>query len=624
MKSKWLFFLFFSFLTTQTLANSEADSLLSLAKEYRKNKDWDNALKTANEALQSAEKTGNLSVYAEAKNIMGYVCFKKGDYKEGLKQYNDLLDARLKMGNDTLIAQAHFNIGLSYKQIGAYDRALDRYRIALKMFENLNDEEALSKVYNAIGNIENNSGNYLEAIAYFKDAILIRKKHGDPAALARSFLNLGQTFNDSTAFEKARPYLYQSKSLKLKIGENTAGVHSQLGYSYLGTSLLDSADYFLFLALSQRKQNNDSVDFAINYKHLSNLFIAKEDYQTALHYNDSAYQMAKMYQLDNELIEITNQKIDLYKLLDLAVKTPPLYEELLQLNEKVNSRDSKLNLELIEALDELIKSQKQVTLKNERLVLQRAENEKLDTRNKFLFILVLVALFFILAISFTLWRLKRSKKETEIKNTLLNESNQKIDALHKELSHRTKNYYQMFSGILKHDRKNATDKNTDKLLESYIGRVEAMAQIQRYLTISEGATHEVQIDLYLDELLANIGLALNHTGVVIEHQFETLSVDYDKALRLGLVMNEIVNNALEHGFDGVKNPEIKLVLLKDERSIINLTIADNGVGLSETAQTKKDAKGLGLIEKMLHPLGAEIHYSSISERGTSIRIHVPD
>ena len=105
--------------------------------------------------------------------------------------------------------------------------------------------------------------------------------------------------------------------------------------------------------------------------------------------------------------------------------------------------------------------------------------------------------------------------------------------------------------------------------------------------------------------------------VQIEYVVDDVSLDVETVIPIGLVLNELISNALKYAFQGSENGILK-VGLKEMPNVLLLSVADNGVGM----QVKDVEGGFGtkLIRSFARKLEGEISISG--EDGTAVEIRI--
>jgi two-component sensor histidine kinase len=107
--------------------------------------------------------------------------------------------------------------------------------------------------------------------------------------------------------------------------------------------------------------------------------------------------------------------------------------------------------------------------------------------------------------------------------------------------------------------------------------------------------------------------------VVFEKHLEEISLDVAQAVPLGLILNEAVTNAIKYAYRPEESGTIYITFVRNEDSGNQLTIADDGPGLSKDFDLEKvDSLGLNLLRGLTKQLGGSLEISS--EQGCTINI----
>jgi two-component sensor histidine kinase len=177
------------------------------------------------------------------------------------------------------------------------------------------------------------------------------------------------------------------------------------------------------------------------------------------------------------------------------------------------------------------------------------------------------------------------------------------DLLLRELNHRVKNNFQMVESLLDMQRRRATDAGSQQALADALRRVHSMAQAHAYLYSPTDASDQIDLAGYLGDLCENLSDSLLLTGQVrLDCRLSPCSVSRDRAVAVGLVVNELVTNAAKHAFPG-QRPGTILVELKTIEIGCELSVADDGVGLPPTSEIKTTGLGRKLIESFARQSG---------------------
>jgi len=167
------------------------------------------------------------------------------------------------------------------------------------------------------------------------------------------------------------------------------------------------------------------------------------------------------------------------------------------------------------------------------------------------------------------------------------------DLFLEEFDHRVKNNFTLVAALLDMQRRRAKEGETAEALSSALNRVESIARAHRHLYRGGAATRgEVDMATYLEELCAALAEALFLRGAITLDCFcDHGAIPRDRAVSIGLIVNELVTNAAKHAFAGRHGGRIE-VRFEAASPGWRLVVRDDGVGMPETPRARKDG-GLG-------------------------------
>jgi PAS domain S-box-containing protein len=208
------------------------------------------------------------------------------------------------------------------------------------------------------------------------------------------------------------------------------------------------------------------------------------------------------------------------------------------------------------------------------------------------------------------------KKTNEIQ---LTKSLKEKEVLLKEVHHRVKNNLQVISSILNLQSSYVKDENTLNILRESQNRVKSMSFIHESLYRSTDFS-EVNFSEYINNLTSNIMHSFNsvENNIVLNLELNNVKLNLDQAIPCGLIVNELITNAMKYAFVGIDEPQlvIKLELVNDA---INIFIEDNGIGLPKDFDiTESDSLGLQLVTTLTEQLDGSL--SIKVENGTKYLI----
>ena len=196
---------------------------------------------------------------------------------------------------------------------------------------------------------------------------------------------------------------------------------------------------------------------------------------------------------------------------------------------------------------------------------------------------------------------EKKKSSIEIEDSL-----KEKEILLKETHHRVKNNLQVISSILNLQSSFIDDDKTLEILQESRNRIRSMAIIHENLYRTEDFS-SINFSNYFDNLTRSLISSYRiEEEVVLKSDLQEIDLLLDQAIPCGLLVNELITNALKYAW---KTGEVGTITMKlsEENSIVTLEISDNGVGLPVAFENmKSDTLGLQLVETLVEQLDGEI------------------
>jgi two-component sensor histidine kinase len=190
-----------------------------------------------------------------------------------------------------------------------------------------------------------------------------------------------------------------------------------------------------------------------------------------------------------------------------------------------------------------------------------------------------------------------------------------------ELQHRVKNNLQMITALIRIEARGITDRSTGEGFDRLAGRIEALGLLYRALGASPGEG-VVDLGIYLSEIASAVMRAHAMEGIHLDLQVDTWLASLNVAMPAGLVVNELLTNALKHAFKGRDGGTITLKSTTDAAGGCRVLVADDGVGLPEGYSWPKPGKLSALIVRsLLQNATARIDVKSSPGKGMTVDIH---
>lgn len=192
----------------------------------------------------------------------------------------------------------------------------------------------------------------------------------------------------------------------------------------------------------------------------------------------------------------------------------------------------------------------------------------------------------------------------------------RAEALLREVNHRVGNSLQLVTSFIYLQRRQLTDAAAQDALDRVQARLEAVSQVHRRLYTSGDVTG-VALDGYLDGLVEELAFSMSSDkGPQIQLQAEPVWVTTDQAVAIGVIVAELVTNAVKYAYPAGTGGEIRVLLGHTDEATVRLCVEDDGMGMSDT-----DPKGTGLggqiLAAMATDLGSKIQFKT-SSSGTHV------
>lgn len=225
-----------------------------------------------------------------------------------------------------------------------------------------------------------------------------------------------------------------------------------------------------------------------------------------------------------------------------------------------------------------------------------------------------------LVLSRDITRLKRAEEALRREREGLRQSVAEREVLLREVYHRVKNNLQVVSSMLSLQSRTLTDPVARDALLACRQRVSAMARVHEQLYRSGDVAH-IDLSTYLTDLSSELDRTYRvHGGIRLELDLESVDVDLQRAIPVGLVAHELVANAFQHAFPDERAGTIRVSLRGSGVDGFDLVIEDDGVG---TAPSDRRTLGTRLVRSLAQQLGGELTMDTDPGRGTRWSLHAP-
>ena len=210
----------------------------------------------------------------------------------------------------------------------------------------------------------------------------------------------------------------------------------------------------------------------------------------------------------------------------------------------------------------------------------------------------------------------RKRAEEEIKRSL-----REKETLLAEIHHRVKNNMQIVSSLLSLQSKDIEDERALSLIKNCEDRIRSMSLVHEKLYLSKDLS-SIDFHDYMEDLSARLFQIhrVDSRVVSFSSQIKDVSFNIETAIPLGLIINELISNALKHAFPEGKKGSIAVELTQDKkREEYILTVTDDGIGFPEVTDYRNtETFGLQLVDMLTEQFHGTMELDRT--KGTSFRI----
>lgn len=536
------------------------------------------------------------------------------------------LEDNLDLKGETLVLTAQIDV-LTGDLLGG----IDSYLKALEMVEGPKTRDKYIEAYgevdqarfycilnNNLGNLYNEAKDYPSADRHYDKAIAKMMEIGGERYAATTMMNRGISLFEQGLIDSAI-VLYE-QSIKLKKQYNATPSAIAMSRLNLGRAMSANGDYdkaamLIDTAISVFTDidNNKGLVYALSERGI--LHLAKGETRLA----KTDFERCKSILQEYNIFDYTDRVAEcLYKTYRRLGEDK---KALLALEEWNTINDSLYNINMLRkvGLKEL-----NFTKEKEKEKIRQEANARAARNQSIITIISILALALAL-ISYLLYRNSNTRKKA---NDLLTEKNKIItkaldekDTLLREIHHRVKNNLQFISSLLNLQSRNVQDQSALSALQDGQNRVKSMALIHQNLYQEDNLTG-VQVKEYFEKLTQSIFSSYNISSdrVFLKMDVDALNLDVDTVIPLGLIVNELVTNALKHAFADDRGT-INVTLREESDNTLLLSVADDGVGISTTDVSQLNQSfGYKMLRAFEGQLDAELSISADAGTTVSLRI----
>jgi len=541
---------------------------------------------------------GQDSLYKQVCLKMAYKLRLAKKYEQSVQFVNQLLEREALQKDSKHYGQLNASLGSAYFRLKQDSLCFAAYSKAIDGFRTIKDTVSLIKMYANAATINSSLGNFRTALDSLKVAEPLIYKCKEAMKVSGVFF-MGALKTTYSRLKDDRAALYYSfKMLDLCEYGTRTWRHSMINvaknYSYLKN---DSADIYieqliafdelpkypsnykeihelkisrlvnqgkveqaeqLLLSLSDyAKQKKDPIDDDVFYQKMAMIHKKKKDYFSAMNYYKKAYQeYAKEVSID---LDYTNGLVIGYLRSKFA-----------------HEKDS---------------------LANHLLTVLNDNNKKLREK--------------VVVISYLAFQLKKRNQKQGQLNEAITIQRDQVKLLNRELNHRVKNNLAFMTSLLEMEGRRTKNNETKQVLQESESRLKALALV--HTNLFQDQTHtKVNLKNYLIEIINHLQdiFEIPDKKLHVETYLADIDIDAEDAMRIGLIVNELMTNSVKHAFSNVHSPKILVEIQQEASGKVSLRYKDNGPGIIQKPlqipTTPSRSVGLKLIQLLQKQLATKL------------------
>jgi two-component sensor histidine kinase len=205
----------------------------------------------------------------------------------------------------------------------------------------------------------------------------------------------------------------------------------------------------------------------------------------------------------------------------------------------------------------------------------------------------------------------------------MREARERAELLLGEVNHRVANSLAMVASLITLQSNVLRNEEARNALAETQARIQAIAGVHRHLYVTDDV-RSVQIGDYLRSLAAELETTMRASGLDgrIQVQVDNIPIATEKAASVGVVVTELVTNALKYAYVGNSRGEVRILCSRDA-AVIDLSVEDDGVGWDGQGVPQGTGLGTRIVKAMAHALGASVVYQD-TRPGTRVKLKFPE
>ncbi len=511
---------------------------------------------------------------------------------------------------------ANFKLGRAQYYRGNYKLASGHLRYAMQVARQHNLKALEADVLEYIGILYHAmpvSG--YQSSVLLKKSLALKQQLGDQKGALRILQKLADVYYDASRFDSTLHFSNAAVALADGLGLDYDATLSRLNSIPALLRCGKRQEAAQQLILVARAIQPADVNLSLRYHvQAGNLAVAVHDTATARNQYDSALAIALEAGFPELTALVYKNEADAYYHYGDFKKA---YAYSLALHNSISGPYAKEALQTLKELEAILKTSiaedevKQLTFQN------KMKEAQLKNERAVRWILTASAAGLLLSAFIILLLYRRQR----YKNNIIEKQAADLKTLMKEMHHRVKNNLQVVSSLLDLQAHTIGNSAAAEAIRESRNRVQTMALIHQRLN-REGMRMDIEMDAYINNLAQHLFSAYNvrKDAVLLQTKTDPVTLPVDAVILIGLVLNELISNALKHAFGRQEQGTLRITLEQRQAAIL-LEVRDDGEGFPQGFSiAQADTFGYKLIKAFARKLKARLHLCN--DGGACVQLHM--
>ena len=515
--------------------------------------------------------------------------------------------------NQLELAETYLELKGYHNLKAAYSKSMENVNSALEIYEENGNQKGIAICYTHICDLLYYENQYSDAINYCDKAIEIQEQLNESKDLATSyFYKASSQLFSGDELEDALSTINKSMNLYKEIGENgqlLIASRNTKGNIVKYMERYDDAIATYQENYEESKRLKSDRYLSSSIANIGHVYVIQGKYRQAIPYNLKAIELmkstGKIRNLWENYMHISNsyEEIGDYK---NSLKYHQLYAKAYD----------EFQATIVQRLESQALVKYESGKKNATIYSQETKIKQ-QNRTEILYIsigsLLAISIF---GMYFSMKNIRKKRRALQLLNTELDVKNKQNELLLREIHHRVKNNLEMVKSLLALQSAQLDDSASKDAMLASQNRVQSMGIIHQKLYQGDNLGSIEMKDYFINLSEGILDTFDIDDKVKIECAMDNLELDVDTAVPIGLIVNELLTNALKYAFPNDKKGNIEISLSQSTPELLTLKVADNGIGKIAGKSAEGTGFGTQLIQLLTQQLNGKM--TEIIKEGTSV------